>query len=276
MAITRIRRWFYSLTKLETLMALTIITIAALLLFRLPFIDHYKGIYFNEIFQYFFISLFGVVCVLVLKPPTVNTFTWPKISWLGAFAFIFAIAWVIFEIDGGYMIKQPLRVKVAGVIYLLAIGFAEELISRVLIFGSLRRFGVRFAVLASSAIFGLMHINVYLPDWSSWAAYWHVMSATGFGLFCCALFIATRSFWIVALFHALSDWTVVFDMRDTVNDSSTPGILEGIWWGFENLFFSLALMGLAILYVLRGRWPKWAIKLAIRWKLVEQAETSVK
>jgi membrane protease YdiL (CAAX protease family) len=275
MAITRIRTWYYSLTKLETVMALTIITIAGLLLFRLPEVTYFKGIYFNEIFQDLLIGLLGLTCVLVLKPPTVDTFKWPKISWLGAFVFALAIGWVALEISYGYMIKQPLRVKVAGVIYLLTIGFSEELISRVLIFGSLRRFGMRFAALTSSAIFGLMHLNVYLPEWSGWSAYWHVMSASGFGLFSCALLIATRSFWIFAIFHALSDWTVVFDMKHTVNDSSTPRILEGIWWGIENLFMPLGFMGLVIFYVLRGRWPKWAIRLAIRWKLVEQAEALV-
>jgi hypothetical protein len=44
MAITRIRTWYYSLTKLETVMALTIITIAGLLLFRLPEVTYFKAL----------------------------------------------------------------------------------------------------------------------------------------------------------------------------------------------------------------------------------------
>ena len=44
----RIRSWFYGLTKVETLMVMAILSISALLLFRIPEITHYKGIYFND------------------------------------------------------------------------------------------------------------------------------------------------------------------------------------------------------------------------------------
>ena len=186
---------------------------------------------------------------------------------------IIAIAVVALEISIGYDIKQPLRVKIAGVITLLSIGWAEEMIARVVIFGSLLGFGTRFAVVTSSVIFGLMHINVYLPDWDGWSAYWHVMMATGFGLFICALFIATRSYWVVVVVHALSDWTVVFDKKNTVTvDDYSPGIIEGLWWGVEDFTIRYGFLGLCLLYILRGRWPNWAIRLAIKWKLVEQAE----
>lgn len=181
---------------------------------------------------------------------------------------------VALEISSGYIIHQPLRVKIAGVISLLSIGLGEEMISRVLIFGTLQRFGTRFAVLTSTAIFGLMHINVYLPDWDIWSAYWHVMTAAGFGLFICALFIATRSYWLVVIFHGLSDWTVVFDKLNTyTGDEYSPGIIEGLWWGVENFALNFGLFGFAMLLILRGRWPewfkRWFIRLAVKWKLVE-------
>jgi membrane protease YdiL (CAAX protease family) len=272
MSVARIRSWFYGLTKVETLMALLIVTISSLLLFRIPDITHFRGIYFNESYQYLLITIFALVVLLIVKPPTISYFGWPRVRWVGAFALLVAIAIVVITIQSGYMIKQPLRFKIAGVISILLIGFGEEMVNRVLIFGALQRFGMRFAVVVSSAIFGLMHINVYLPEWDSWNAYWHVMSTFGFGLFTCALFIATRSYWVVALFHGLADWTVVFDKLNTSTDNYSPGIVEGIWWGFEDFLLQGGLAGLIFLWVLRGRWPKWGLRLAIKWKLVKQAE----
>ncbi len=273
MSIERVRSWYWSLGKFDSLVVLLIITVSSLLLFRLPEITYFKGIYFNETLQDSLIAIVGLICVLVVKPPTISYFGWPRLKWLGGFAFALAAIWCVYEISGGYDIKQPLRVKIAGVITLLSIGLAEEMISRVLIFGTLLRFGTRFAVLVSSLLFGLMHINVYLPDWSAWDAYWHVMSASGFGIFVCALFIATRSYWVVVIFHALADWTVVFDKLNTYGgEDYSPGILEGLSWGVEDFFSPLCWMGLMILFFLRGKWPNWAIRLAIKWKLVEQAE----
>jgi membrane protease YdiL (CAAX protease family) len=273
MSIVRIRTWFYGLTKVETLMLMAILSISALLLFRLPEITYYKGIYFNETFQYLLVTIFGLICVLILRPPTITYFGWPRLKWMGAFTFLIAGAWAGLLISDGFIIQQPLRVKIAGIITILAIGFGEEMMARVLIFGSLQRFGTRFAVIASSVIFGLTHINVYLPEWDPWMAYWHVMSTTGFALFTCALFISTRSYWVVAIFHGLVDWGVVFDTRNSVSgEDYSPGILEGLWWGVENIFIEYGFVGMCLLYILRGRWPKWAIRLAIKWKLVEQAE----
>jgi len=272
MSIARIRSWYWSLSKVDTLLALAIVTITSLLIFRLPLITHFRGIYFNETFQYLLVTLFGLACVLVVRPPTISYFGWPRIRWVGAFICATALFLIVLYIQDGYLIKQPLRFRIAGVISILFIGFGEEMISRVLVFGTLQRFGTRYAVLASSAIFGLMHINVYLPDWSSWDVYWHVMSAMGFGLFACALFIATRSYWIVAIVHGLADWSVVFDKKNTVTDNYSPGILEGLRWGLEGLFLECGLFGLLFLFILRGRWPKWVIHLAIKWKLIEQAE----
>jgi membrane protease YdiL (CAAX protease family) len=273
MSIVRIRSWFYGLTKVETLMLMAILSISALLLFRIPEITHYKGIYFNESFQYFLVTIFGLICVLILRPPTISYFGWPRLKWMGAFTFLVAAAWAGAVMSDGFVIAQPLRVKIAGIIFILFIGLGEEMIARVLIFGSLQRFGTLFAVIASSVFFGLSHINVYLPDWDAWTAYWHVMSTTGFALFACALFIATRNYWVVAIFHALVDWGVVFEkMNTTGGEDYSPGILEGLWWGVEDFFMNFGFFGLFCLWILRGRWPNWSLRLAIKWKLVEQAE----
>ena len=274
MNVGRVRSWYWSLGKFDSVVALLIVAILGLLLFRIPEFSHFKGIYFNETLQYTLMALVGFVAVFILRPPTFGYFGWPRISWVSGIFIVIAIGIAIFDMSGGYNIKQPLRVKIAGVITLLSIGLAEEMINRVLIFGALQHFGTRFAVITSSLIFGLMHINVYLPEWSTWDVYWHVMMATGFGLLACAIFIATRSYWVVVIFHALSDWTVVFDKKNTFGgEDYSPGILEGLWWGVENFAIEYGLLGLLLLYMLRGRWPKWVIRLAIKWKLIEQAVT---
>lgn len=273
MTLKRVRSWYWSLGKFDAIVVMLIISISLLLFFRLPEYKHFRGIYFNGILQYALIALAGLILIFLLKPPTISYFGLPRLKGSGLFAILIAAGYIALSINAGYMIQQPLRFKIAGAIYLLAIGFTEELIDRILIFGSLRRFGLRFAVIASSVIFGLTHINVYLPYWDSSEAFYHVMSATGFGLLACGILLATKSFWLVAIFHALADWSVVFEGKpSSVGDDYSPSIFETLWWGVESFFIEYGLMGLILLYVVRGKWPRWAIRLAIRWKLVEQAE----
>ena len=273
MSIERVRSWYWSLSKFESIVVMLIISISLLLFFRLPEYKHFRGIYFNGTFQYALIAIVGAFLLYVVRPPTLSYFGFPRLKGSSLLAIVMASGYAVLAITGGYNIQQPLRFKIAGVIYLLAIGFSEELIDRVLIFGSLRRFGTRFAVITSSVIFGLTHLNVYLPNWDLSEAIYHVLSATGFGLLACGIFLATRNFWMVGIFHALADWTVVFEGKvSTSGDDYSPSIIESLRWGAESFFLEYGLMGLILLYVLRGKWPKWLIRLAIRWKLVEQAD----
>ena len=273
MKVERVRNWSWSLGKFDSIVLMVILSISLLLFFRLPEFKHFRGIYFNETFQYALIAIVGIILLAVLRPPTLAYFGFPRLKGSALLAIAIASGYAALAITGGYNIQQPLRFKIAGVVYLLAIGFSEELIDRVLIFGFLRRFGLRFAVITSSIIFGLTHLNVYLPNWDLSEAIYHVMSATGFGLLACGIFLATRSFWVVGIFHALADWSVVFEGKvSTTGEDYSPSIAESLRWGAEAFFLEYGLMGLILLYVVRGKWPRWLIRLAIRWKLVEQAE----
>lgn len=271
MRLERVRSWFWSLNKFDSVVALLIVSIVLLLFFRLPVYKHFRGIHFNGTMQYLIITGIGIALVIALGVPTNSYFGKPHLRGVGLLALVIAGASIALTVSSGYMIHQPLRFKIAGIIFLLAIGFSEEFIDRILIFGSLRRFGLRFGVIVSSLIFGLTHLNVYLPNWDTSEAIYHVCSATGFGLLACGILLATRSYWIVAIFHGLSDWTIIFDGKTNLTEGPdySPSVLESIRWGFESFFLEYGLMGLFLLYCVRGKWPKWVIRLAVKWKLVE-------
>jgi hypothetical protein len=82
--------------------------------------------------------------------------------------------------------------------------------------------------------------------------------------------IMTRSIWVAVIFHALTDWHIVFEkvFEDSGFDEYAP---YALW---ENLVYPLSeflIYGPVILFlarVNRGGWPRWIEKLAIRWKLV--------
>lgn len=263
MWITRARGWYQSLNKFDSVVFMTIISILELLMYRLPTVEYFHGIFFEEVFQYLYISGLALVVLVVLQPPTISTFGWPSISWKSLLALLFAVPPLWLNMVDGWVIHQPDRVKVAGIAFLLSIGITEELVSRALIFGTFQRFGMRFAVITSAFMFGLTHLNLYIHNWSYWRAFGHVMNATSFGLFVCALYIATKSFWVIAIFHALCDWGVVFDQ--VYGGTSTPvSFYEGLQYGLIDFIFPYGFSALVLLYILRGRWPRWFKYLCVR------------
>lgn len=75
----------------------------------------------------------------------------------------------------------------------------------------------------------------------------------------------------VALFHALTDWSIVFGTEQPPADDSGP---LRVFSMFDNLTLPLweltfyVPLGLLIPRVNRGGWPRWMEKIALRWKLV--------
>ena len=157
-------------------------------------------------------------------------------------------------------------------IFLFAIGFGEEMLSRGLIFGVVRKFGRGWAIVISSFLFGLLHLNLYLGSrCDAWLAYWHVMDAFAFGIFACALMIVTRSIWVAVVFHAISDWGIVFD-KVSPDTSSLEEWNPSLWEGLTSPFFNgVMLIGAAmlLLWLDQGTVPKWIKRVALKWKLVE-------
>ena len=228
--------------------------------------------YLNSIIIYIVISVLFFVIVYLKGLDSLEYFRRPRLGAASITAMVIAAMFASFELFFGGTEMKPWDYAIPGVIFLLGIGISEELFSRGLVFGMLRKYGERKAIIFSSAVFGLMHINVYVgPRWDLWDAYGHVISAGAWGFLACTVMIATRSIWFVAVFHALIDWDIVFAIEDVATDESEP---LPVFSMFDNLTLPLweltfyVPLGLLILRVNRGGWPKWMEKIALKWKLV--------
>ena len=228
--------------------------------------------YVNSIIIYIVISVLFLGIIYLKGVDSLEYFRCPRLGAASITAMVVAVIYVLPEFIGGQNEMVPMDYAIPGVIFLLGIGISEEIFSRGLVFGMLRKYGERKAIIFSSAIFGLLHINVYVGDnWDLWAAYSHVLSAGSWGFLACAIMIATRSIWFVAVFHALTDWSIVFGVEVPESDDAGPFPVNSL---FDNLTLPLfhliyfVPMALLILRVNRGGWPKWMEKIALRWKLV--------
>jgi len=228
--------------------------------------------YLNSIIIYIVISVLFFVIVYLKGLDSLEYFRRPRLGAASITAMLIAAMFASFELFFGGTEMKPWDYAIPGVIFLLGIGISEELFSRGLVFGMLRKYGERKAIIFSSAIFGLMHINVYVgPRWDLWDAYGHVISAGAWGFLACTVMIATRSILFVAVFHALIDWDIVFAIEDVATDESEPlpvfSMFDNLTLPLWELTFYIPL-GLLILRVNRGGWPKWMEKIALKWKLV--------
>jgi membrane protease YdiL (CAAX protease family) len=228
--------------------------------------------YLNSIIIYIVISVLFFVIVYLKGLDSLEYFRRPRLGAASITAMLIAAMFASFELFFGGTEMKPWDYAIPGVIFLFGIGISEELFSRGLVFGMLRKYGERKAIIFSSAVFGLMHINVYVgARWDLWDAYGHVISAGAWGFLACTVMIATRSIWFVAVFHALIDWDIVFAIEDVATDESEP---LPVFSMFDNLTLPLweltfyVPLGLLILRVNRGGWPKWMEKIALKWKLV--------
>lgn len=235
----------------------------------------------NSIFSYVVLGLVFYVAIYFLGLPSLEYFRLPRLHYMSAVTVLVALTFVTLEFKGAENPDLDAWVAVGGVAFLLAIGFGEEMFSRAFTFGVLSKFGDLRAIFFSSTLFGLMHLNLYLgADWDPWEAYWHVMSATAFGVFACSLMIVTRSIWLAVLFHGFSNWSIVFDTPG----KSTSGRQDwgvSMWEGLTFPFGNAAIYigsALILMWMNRGIVPNWMYRLALKWKLVnvERSLESVK
>ena len=254
------------------------LSLVGLSIFSLLILDFLPGPWVNEMryadstFGYVIMGLIFYLAIYFLGLQSLEYFRMPRIHFKTLLALLIASPFAILGIANSDNVHLKPWVAVRGIGFLLAIGFGEEMFSRGFTYGVLRRFGNVSAIFISSAFFGLLHLNLYVgSNWDTWMAYSHVMSAFGFGVFACALMIVTRSIWVAVIFHALCDWSIVFDKAFT--DTGDQGKWHpGLWEGLSSPLFDVFLfcgLAMVLLWTDRGSVPAWMHRLMLKWKLID-------
>lgn len=237
----------------------------SLLFFYIPILPVDGDLPFNQILQYCLITIFAFSIAKFFKVPTLQYLNWPVQRWQTYFGIGMSLT-LIFGLsvqdEDQKLAATPL---ITGILYIFVIGLGEEFVDRLLVLGLLLRFGTKFAVVVSSFIFGLSHLNVYVYDWGTWDAITHVFSAFGVGLFLAALMVVTKSIWVSIIVHAMIDWSVIFETIDTETlEPYSPGILEGISWCLFDFTFPYGFCAYLLYLAHRGKWPKPILRLIAR------------
>ena len=234
----------------------------SLTFFYLPTVNSGAELPFNQIFQYFLISIYALDLAKFFEVPTLKYFGWPIHRWQTYFGIGTSLTLIfLFSVqeEDRALTATPL---LTGILYIFSIGLGEEFVDRILSLGLLLKFGTKSAVVTSSFLFGLSHLNVYVYDWSTWDAITHVFSAFGIGLFLATLLIVTRSIWVSIIVHALIDWSVIFETADPIPvDNYSPSILEGLSWCLFDFTFPYGFCAYLLFLAHRGKWPKIVIRI---------------
>jgi len=264
--------------KLGDLVAVIGFSIGALLLFMVPI--HIPNEDLDSTLPYLIIAFSFYYFAHQYQLPSLKYFRLPELSLPSIAGLIVVCFYSYLRISSDSAITLPAIPTVTGLIYLFALGAGEELVSRGFVFGVLRKYGSVVAVVISSILFGLMHLNVYTGnDWDPYMAYWHCLSAAGFGVLAAVIMIVTRSILSAIVMHSLYDWTVVFSERAEENSEDYVGQFDPLWQTIKDSFaeitfdVSIALILLAILGLSRlssrARFPKRLQPLLLKFGLIE-------
>lgn len=252
-------------------------SLVGLSVFTLTILRFFPGKWVNDdyflhgILGYAPVALIFYIAIYVCGLPTLEYFRFPRLSLKSLFAIIVASPLALgamFYSDNEY---KSWGLTISGTLFVLSIGLGEEMMSRGFVYGVLSKIGQYKAMVFSSLMFGLMHINVYLPNSLGWATYWHVMSTFGFGLIMCALMIVTRSIWVPVVFHALADWNIPFEKE--VADTGKAEVDTSTLW--ENLTVpasdvAFSLLGFTLIMLIHRAQPTQRMyRLALKWKLIK-------
>jgi membrane protease YdiL (CAAX protease family) len=174
--------------------------------------------YLNSILAFVSLGIFGLALILILKIQVLEFFKMPARTRASFISIGLAAILVVPSILIGEAEERFLGLSVLSILFILSVGFGEEVFSRGFVFGYLKRHGQYFGLIWSSVIFGMLHLNRYLgSNWDGWRAYSHVLSASAIGLFMCALMMVTKSIWTSIIFHALANWHLAFKGRREID-----------------------------------------------------------
>jgi membrane protease YdiL (CAAX protease family) len=228
--------------------------------------------YLNSILAFVSLGIFGLALILIFKVQVLEFFRTPVRTKASFISISLAAILVVPPILIGETEERFLGLSVLGILFILSVGFGEEVFSRGFVYGYLERQGQYFGLMWSSAIFGMLHLNRYLgSNWDGWRAYSHVLSASAIGLFMCALMIATKSIWASIIFHTLANWNLAFKGRreidtEVVGQSLLENLLDPLGSAFLYSTFTFFILWMNSGMALSPR----VIKLLHHLKLVEQ------
>lgn len=149
--------------------------------------------------------------------------------------------------------SNPIKIVFFVIVYLSS-GLFEEALIRGTVLGVLlkkwvsRKKGIYLAVIISSLIFGLGHIeNYFMQRETLGVCLDQIMYAVFIGVFMAACTLRTKSLWLAMLFHGLFD--VVFSLEEitvgwkpTLNYISLPSVLLSIVFFLPFLIYGLFIL----------------------------------
>ena len=232
---------------------------------------------FDSTASFLLVGIIFFVIMRFLRVPTMAYFSKPVLGWRFLVALALSINLIVVQVSGEPIRNLSVGQWLSGALFLCAIGAAEEILSRGVIFGVLLRHGLPVAVIGSSVMFGLMHLNVYSDYWDPWQAYWHVMSAGAFGLFACALLVVTKSMWMPIFLHVFSNAGLLFSDPPTKQELESRISID-FWQGLTHPFYpflTFAIPALILFWIHAGTpMPRWFMRLALKLGLVDKEVTS--
>lgn len=275
--IVGISRYGEAMKKLSDAVAVIAFSLGALLFFRIPQVIPNDDL--NSTLSYLMMSLAFFYYCHSYQLPSLRYFRLPEFSFPSVIGLIVVTTYAYMGVASERAITLPLIPTITGVIYLLSIGLGEELVSRGFVFGILQKYNVVIAVLGSSILFGLMHLNLYTgKDWDPYRAYWHCLSAAGFGFLAAIVMIATKSILSSIVMHALYDWTVVFSKDELSKGPIKHYHFDPLWQTIKDSFVHIGLelfLGFVILCAIGiskiWRWPRLCVRVAEKLGLLESA-----
>jgi membrane protease YdiL (CAAX protease family) len=155
----------------------------------------------------------SLICLMAFYPQSLQIF---KIQTKFT-KFIFTLVVVLFisypDVIGTGLFSNSAGLITEGLIFSIGIGVSEELLSRGIIFASLRQYGLSVAVFVSSLHFGLLHFSNLYGGQNFSNTLGQVINAAAFGFLCASLLIFTGNIWFPILLHSLNDWQSTIESK---------------------------------------------------------------
>ena len=175
-----------------SLLGFSLFAILLLRFVRVPFVN--SNGYISGTSAFIVLGLVFLYFIKLFKLPSLTYFGPPRFTAVSILALVFAASLAFSAITHEENELKPWKVAIPGILFLLSIGFGEEIVARGFLYGVLKERSHKAAILVSSLLFGLMHLNLYTgSNWDPWLAYWHIASAFCFGFLMCAFMVATPS-----------------------------------------------------------------------------------